>query len=152
MPCRVLDLEKGALRCSETLPWALCQRCETLNISLAITCSSCLLPDCFQKCPCFYYFCPLQYTEMDSPSTVSVWNQTCPLYLCSPDRKSVTHVHTANSTKQSLACPTVTNAFESQSCKSVTIFINRRSSRVSFSVPTPQGLFFLNIIGHAMFV
>ena len=127
-------------------------RCETLSVSLVITFSSCLLPDCFQRCPCSYTSCPLQYTEMVCPSTVSVWNQACLLYPCASDRKSMAHKHTADNTKQALACLAVTYAVESRSFKSVTRFINRRSSRVSFSVPTPQGLFFLNIISHAMFI
>jgi len=162
-----LTLENGALRCSGTSPLAICQStrcdipgdlnrryycCETHSVSLVITLSSCLLPNCFQKCPCYYAFCPLQYIEMVCPCTISVWNQTCLLYLCSPDRKSMAHKHTADSTKQALACLAVTYAVESQSFKSVTRFINRRSNLVSLSLPTPQGLFFLNIISHAVFV
>jgi hypothetical protein len=89
-----LTLEKGALRFFETPPLALCQstrrnipgdlnrhyyRCETLSVSLVITFSSCLLPDCFQKCPCCYAVCPLQYTEMAvrARSVSEIRNASC---------------------------------------------------------------------------
>jgi len=158
-----LTLENGALRCSGTPPLAVCQStrcdnpgdlnrryycCETLSVSLVITFSSCLLP----KMSLLLCFLSFTIYRKVCPSTVSGWNQTCLLYLCSPDRKSMAHKHTADSTKQALACLAVTYAMESQSFKSVTRFINRRSSLVSLSVPTPHGLFFLNIISHAMFV
>jgi len=162
MPCRVLDPGEGGA----TLLWNAAVSClpvdtvwhpKRLESSLLlllwdpqclisnyllILSASRLLP----KVSLLLCFLSLQYTEIVCPSTVSVWNQTCLLYLCSPGRKSMAHKHTADSTEQALAYLAVTYAVESQSFKSVTRFINRRSSLVSLSVPTPQGLFFLNII------